>query len=145
MRVDWVLREMRSEEGAFYSALDADSDGEEGWILQSMLSGKRTVVSLGRTQAVHRASALKVGLDLRRDRDQQIAVAQRHRDLQTLEHLGRLHIANHDAQIRQRDDIPRREFDVRTVLEAGHGDSPFTCVKCILGDVGAGCPAVRPV
>ena len=40
--LEFIERELRSDEGAFYSALDADSDGEEGkfyvWKKEELMS-----------------------------------------------------------------------------------------------------------
>jgi uncharacterized protein YyaL (SSP411 family) len=54
--LDWALREMRGAEGGFYSALDADSEGEEGkfyvWTLDELreAGGEEAVQAFGATE-----------------------------------------------------------------------------------------------
>ena len=54
--LDWMLREMRGPEGGFYSALDADSEGEEGRFYVWTPEQIRAVLGDGRRAQVDRAS-----------------------------------------------------------------------------------------
>jgi uncharacterized protein len=56
---DWVLRDMRSPEGGFYSSLDADSEGHEG----KFYVWNRTEVQALLTEAEYAAFSRRFGLD----------------------------------------------------------------------------------
>jgi uncharacterized protein len=59
--LDWALREMRGPEGAFYSALDADSEGAEGRYYVWTLAELREVLGEDAKQAVAWLGATEQG------------------------------------------------------------------------------------
>jgi uncharacterized protein YyaL (SSP411 family) len=85
--LDWALREMRAPEGGFYSALDADSEGEEGrfyvWTLDELRD------ALGDDPELFEAARDYFGVSERGNFEGRNILVRRERELERLEEIRR--------------------------------------------------------